>query len=276
MALNSINTNVSAMIALQNLNALNAELATVQRRISTGLKVGSARDNGAVWAIAQNQRSEIMALDSVKDSIQRGRSVVDVAISAGETVSDLLSQMKAKALAAADVSIDTAARTALNDDYKALREQIKKTLDAAAFNGVNLLKSGATALYSLADASGTSRLTVAAQVMGMGGSIITAAATSSFNTASAAATELALINSSIVNVNAAVARLGSGSRALETHLSFVGKLQDTMVAGVGALVDADVAKEAARLQALQVRQQLAVKTLAIANASTSWILKLFG
>jgi len=272
---NSINTNVGAMIALQNLNITNSQLATSQNRINTGLKVASAKDNGAIWAIAQNQRADVSALDSVKDSLQRGQSVVDVAISAAETISDLLNQMKAKALAASDVSLDTASRTALNEDYKALREQIKKTLSSAEFNGTNLIKSGATALFSLADATGTSKLTVAAQVMGMGGAIVTVTGTSSFGTATTAATALGLVNASITNVNGAIAKLGTGSKSLQTHLNFIGKLQDTMVAGVGNLVDADVAKESATLQALQTKQQLGVQALSIANSSSSILLSLF-
>ena len=102
--MNSVNTNVGAMVALQNLNATNAQLATTQSRINTGLKVASAKDNGAIWAIAQNQRATSGSLDSVKESLQRGSSTVDVALSAGESISDLLLQMKQKALARVDIS----------------------------------------------------------------------------------------------------------------------------------------------------------------------------
>ena len=122
--MNSVNTNVGAMVALQNLNSTNAELTTTQSRINTGKKIASARDNGAVWAIAQNQRASSQSLNAVKESLQRAQSTVDVAISAGESVSDLLLQMKEKALASADASLDTNARTALNDDFKALRDQL--------------------------------------------------------------------------------------------------------------------------------------------------------
>ena len=94
MALNSVNTNTGALVALQNLNATNRELDTVQSRINTGKKVASSKDNGAVWAIAQTQRGTSQALNAVKDSLQRGQSTIDVAIAAGETVSDLLLQMK--------------------------------------------------------------------------------------------------------------------------------------------------------------------------------------
>jgi flagellin len=277
MALNSVNTNTGAMIALQNLNITNSALGTVQNRINTGLKVASAKDNGAIWAIAQNSRADIGALDSVKDSIQRGQSTVDVAISAGETVSDLLGQMKAKALAASDVSLDTNSRTAMASDFTALRNQIVKTLASAAFNGTNLLKTGATALYSLADSTGASKLTVAAQVMGIGaaGSAITTTVNTTFTTQTTAALMVTALNTAITNVNAAVAKLGTGSKALQTHLDFIGKLQDTMTAGVGNLVDADVAKESATLQALQTKQQLGIQALSIANSSSSSILSLF-
>jgi len=275
MAMDSVNTNVGALVALQNLGATTSQLSVSQNRINTGLKIGSARDNGAVWAIAQNQRADIGALDSVTSSIQRGQSVVDVAISAAETVSDLLNQMKAKALAASDASIDTAARTALNADYTALREQIKKTVANATFNGSSLLKTSAANLTSLADATGTSKLTTVAQSMVLGSTNVTITATSSFNTATLATTALGLVNASITNVNAAIAKLGTNSKALQTHLDFIGKLQDTMVGGIGNLVDADVAKESATLQALQTKQQLGVQALSIANSSSSMLLSLF-
>ena len=275
MSLNSINTNVGAMIALQNLNVTNQQLNQVQNRINTGLKISSAKDNGAIWAIAQNQRSDVSALDSVKDSVQRAQSTVDVAISAGETVSDLLNQMKAKALAGADVSLDADARSDLNADFVALRDQLAKVISSASFNGKNLLESGATSLFALADATGTSKLTVQAQVMALGGSIVSVGATASFATATAASTQLTAINSSIDKVNAAVAKLGTSSKALQTHFDFVTKMQDTMTAGIGNLVDADVAKESATLQALQTKQQLGIQALSIANSSTSSVLSLF-
>ena len=94
MPSSSVNTNVGAMIALQNLNKTNVELATTQNRINTGLKVASAKDNGAIWAIAQSQRSEVSALSVVQNSLDRGKSAVDVAVAAGESISDLLIQLK--------------------------------------------------------------------------------------------------------------------------------------------------------------------------------------
>jgi len=271
----SVNTNVGAMIALQNLNATGMQLAQTQERISTGLKVGSAKDNGAIWAIAQSQRAQSASLDAVKDSLQRGQSIADVALAAGGTVSDLLIQMKAKALAASDTSLDTASRNALNEDFKSLRDQITTVVTNADFNGSNLIKAGGTNVAAIANANGTSVITVVAQSLALGGANVTVAAAGTIGTVTTATAMIATVKASIDNVSAALAKLGTGAKSLEGHFTFVGKLQDTLDAGVGNLVDADLAKESARLQALQTKQQLGIQALAIANSSTSALLGLF-
>ncbi len=274
--MNSVNTNVGAMVALQNLNKTSSDLATVQTRINTGLKVASAKDNGAIWAIAQNQRSESGALNAVKESLQRSISTVDVALSAGESVSDLLLQMKEKSLAAADTTLDAASRTALNDDFKALRDQITKVVTNATYNGANMITATTpTTVAALASADGANKITVAAQNLALGGGNVTVAATASIGTQTLAAGMIATINTSIANVSSALSKLGTGSKALSSHFDFVGKLQDTIDAGVGNLVDADLAKESARLQSLQTKQQLGIQALSIANSSSSTLLGLF-
>lgn len=275
MISNSVNTNVGAMIALQNLNATNAELAMTQGRINTGKKVASAKDNGAIWAIAQGQRADIGALGAVKQSLDRGIAAVDVAMAAGETVSDLLLQMKEKALAATDASLKTAARAALNEDFKALRDQIASVTSNAEFNGVNLLKTGATGFQALANATGSATLTVGAEVLALGSANVTVATTQSIDTLTKATASLTAVNASIDLVSAALARLGTKSKALSTHQTFVGKLMDTLESGVGNLVDADLAKESAKLQALQTKQQLGVQALSIANQTPQLVLSLF-
>jgi flagellin len=275
MALNSVNTNSGALIALQNLQATNKELDTVQSRINTGKKVNSAKDNGAIWAIAQGQRSEISALNAVKDSLDRGASAVDVSLAAGESVSDLLIQLKEKALAATDQSLTTAARSALNEDFKAIRDQITTVVSNASFNGVNLLNGSNTLGYrALANTTG-STITVNDEDLRLGQTIVTVAATTTIGTSTLATTALGLVNASIDRVSASLARLGTGAKSLETHRTFVGKLSDALESGVGNLVDADLAKESARLQSLQTKQQLGVQALSIANSSTSILLGLF-
>ena len=275
MANVSVNTNVGAMIALQNLNMTNSQLQATQNRINTGLKVASAKDDGAAFAIAQSQRAQVASLDAVKDSLSRATSSVDVAMSAGESVSDMLTQMKEKALAASDTSLDATSRAALNTDFAALRDQITKTLSNAVFNGVNLVDGSQNGLQALANTQGTSRLTIAAQTLSLGGTILTLSAAAGFTTSTSASALLATIDTSITNVSSALAKLGTASKAVEAHAQFIGKLQDSITAGIGNLVDADLAKESAKLQALQTKQQLGIQALSIANQAPQLVLSLF-
>jgi flagellin len=276
MALNSVNTNTGAQVALQNLNNTNSELNQVQSRINTGKRVASVKDNGAVWAIAQGQRSTSQALNAVKDSLQRGISVVDVAIAGGESVSDLLGQMKEKALAGADSQLNTNSRAAMSADFVSLRDQIAKAVSNANFNGFNLLKSGAVDIAALADETGTSKITVAAQALHLASANVTITAAASLGlTAATSAAQLTAVIFSIAKVSLALSKLGTGSKALSTHLSFVNRLQDAIDAGIGNIVDADLAKESAKIQALQTKQQLGFQALSIANQGPSSLLSLF-
>jgi flagellin len=203
---------------------------------------------------------------------------VDVALSAGASVSDLLLQMKQKALAASDTTLDTNSRTALNDDFKSLRDQITKAVTNADFNGANMLKGvGSANVSALANADGSQFISVAAQDLSLGGTGALASITSAsdISTQTIAAAMISTVDTAITSVSSALSKLGTGSKALSSHLSFVGKLQDTIDAGVGNLVDADLAKESAKLQALQTKQQLGVQALSIANQSSSILLGLF-
>jgi flagellin len=271
----SVNTNAGALVALENLNNTSQQLAQAQNVVSTGLAIGSAKDNGAIWSIAQTERSDVSDLDAVKSSLQTGQSIIDVANSAGTTVSNLLTQMQEKALAASDSSLDTASRAALNNDFVALRNQITSTVDNASFNGVNLLNGSVKQITSLANAQGTSVLTTAAQNLSLSSTIVTLTSTATISTVTAAAAAISAVNTSLQNVDNALATLGTSSNALDTHLNFVSNLQDTLTTGIGNLVNADLAKESATLQALQTKQQLGIQALSIANSSSSALLGLF-
>lgn len=312
--LNSINTNSGAMIALRSLNATSAELAQVRERLSTGRKVSSARDNGAAWSIAQAQCADIRAFDAVLASLHRGRTVVDTALAAGTAVSDLLMQMKEKALAASDTGIDAQTRTALNADFVALRDQIAGIVRSAESGGVNLLNTGATAAQYIAGlrlittatgggggggngnaggngngnaggngngngnggvTSAPTRITVQAEIMALGGPNVTVTANASFSTAAEAAVLATAVETSFDRVGLAVARLGTAAARFDAQIAFVVKTQAALEAGVGALVDADLAKESARLQALQTREQLGIQALSIANRTPGALLRLF-
>jgi flagellin len=275
MALNSINTNASAMLALSNLAGTQTELQQTQNIISTGKKVNSAKDNGAIWSIANTMQGKATSLDAVKDSLNRAQSTIDVAMSAGQSISDLLTQMKAKALAASDTSLDSTSRSALNADFKSLRDQIAQVVTNADFNGINMVKSGGTTLYALGNDTGSSKLTVAAEDLSLGGTNVTISSTASFNSASGASAYIATLDTDLTNVNTALTKLGTGSNALSGHLKFVSALQSSLQTGISNLVDADMAAESATLQALQTKQQLGVQALSIANQSTSIMLSLF-
>jgi flagellin len=271
----SVNTNAGALIALENLNNTSQQLAKAQDVVSTGLAIGSAKDNGAIWSIAQTERATVSSLDAVKSSLQTGQSIIDVANSAGTTVSNLLTQMQEKALAASDSSLDTASRASLNNDFVALRNQITSTVQNASFNGVNLLDGSLTKITSLANAQGTSVLTTLAQNLSLSSTIVTLSSTATVSTVTAAAAAISAVNISLANVDNALAALGTSSNALDTHLNFVSNLQDTLTTGIGNLVNADLAKESATLQALQTKQQLGIQALSIANSSSSALLGLF-
>ena len=271
----SINVNLAAQSALQSLNQTQNDLATTQNRISTGKIVSSAKDNGATFAIAQNQMGTSRAYDTVTQSLNRVQSMVDVASAAGGVISDLLLQMKDKALSAVDASVDATSRSILNTDFKALRDQVAKAVTNASFNGTNLLNGSLSNVAALASDTGTSKLTVLAQSLQLGGTKVTVTATSSFNSTATASTALGLVNASITNVSNSLAVLGTGSRILSQHKDFISKLKDAVDAGIGNITDADLSKESAKLQSLQTKQQLGFQALSIANSSTQSLLSLF-
>ena len=271
----SVNTNAGALFALQNLNKTTSQLNTIQTQINTGLKVSSAKDDAATFAIAQTLRGDVSGLNAVKSSLDRSQSTIDVAIAAGEAVSDLLIQLKEKAVAAKDSGLDTASRTALNNDFGQLRDQITSIVTNAEFNGTNVVKSGGTAITAITNDTGSNTITVAAQDLSLGGANVTITATQSIGTATAASAAVDNIESSIANVNTSLSELGSGANRLELQGNFVNQLSDAIEVGIGNLVDADLADASAELQSLQVKQQLGLQALSIANQAPSTVLSLF-
>jgi flagellin len=272
----SINTNRGAMVALQSLNATNRSLAITQNAISTGLKVATAKDNGAIWAIANKMRSDVSAYDRVVESNQTASAKVDVAISAGESIMELLNEMKGKALAASQAGLSASAQNALNADFTQLRDQVTSITANSTFDGANMTTGNVAANHavSLGDASGGNTITVQGANIQLGGTIVTVAVASDVTAPNAAAT-LALVNTSITNLGNQLAIWGAGSKRLDLHRQFVSKLQDALNSGIGGMVDADLSKESAKLQSLQVKQQLGIQALTIANGAAQSALSLF-
>ncbi len=272
----SVQTNAAALVALQNLNKTATDLAQAQNRISTGLAINSAKDNASVWAIAQGQRADVSSLGAVQASLNRATSIADVASTAGQSISDLLNQVKAKVVAAQDPSLDATSRSAVNTDFRSLLLQIQNAIANASFDGANILNGSLpTGIQFLANADGSSFITLSAQDFSLGGGIITIPSTSSILTTTNAAIVLTQIANSIANVNAALGEIGAQANEISSHNNFVSKLTDVLNNGIGNLVDADMAKESANLQALQVKQQLGAQALSIANSAPQVILSLF-
>lgn len=271
----SVNTNNAAAIALQYLTGTKGQLDQTQSRINSGLKVANARDDGAVFAIAQNQRGQVAGYTAVMNSINNATSAVDVALSAGQSISDLLIQMKQKALSAADSSLDTASRQALNANFTALRDQITTIVTNASFNGFNLVNGSTNQITALASADGSRRITTSTQKLSLSGSIVTVKTTNTISTQAKASTLVSTIQASLTNVNSALAKLSAGAAKFSIQGTFAQKLSDTLTAGIGNLIDANMAQESAKLQSLQVRQQLGIQALSIANQAPQSIMSLF-
>lgn len=279
----SLQTNIGAMAAVQALNMTNRELQSVQSRINTGLKVATAKDNGAVYNIAQQQRSEYSAYEAVSTGLDRAKGIADVAMAAGETLSDLFSQMREKAVAAADASISTTSRGAYNNEFIALRNQVASVIANAVFDGANILNGSASIAFQ-ANTTGSQTITLPGldlRLPAVGAAAASPAvaiylgAADDLSTAANAATARDRVVGSLEFVNTELARLGASAKRIENHNVFVTKLQDAITGGIGSLVDADMATESAKLQSLQVKQQLGTQALSIANQAPQTILSLF-
>ncbi len=231
----SINTNYGAMIAAQAFAATSRELDRVQNRVTTGLKVGGPKDNGAVWAIATTQKANAKALDATINSLQRQQSIADVGLAAGETIMAALTELKSLATAISQGG----STTAYQRDYNALVTEISAAVTAAVFDGTNALTTPAYTLNS------------------------------------AGAATAANVQTAMDAWASALQTVGTTAKSLERQVVFNTKLQDALEAGAGNLVDADMAKESAKLQALQTKQQLGIQALSIANQSASVLLSLF-
>ena len=267
----SVNTNPGAMIALQSLSKTNSMLGTTQLRITTGLRVNGPKDDAATFAIAQNMRGDIAGMSAVKTNLSLGQSVTNVAIDAGKAIADLLTEMKAKTVQASQSGLDTDSYTALHQEFTSLRAQIEAIVATAEFNGTNLIKSDAANLSILSTVDGSTIVVTKQAIDATTLAIHSAALTD----ATVAGTALTAISKAIITVSNALASLGSSAKRVDIQAEFTTKLQDILKQGVGNLVDADLAEESANLQASQIKQQLGVQALAIANSGPQSILALF-
>jgi flagellin len=269
---NSIITNAGAFTALRTLNFINRNLDTAQNRVSTGLKVTGALDNASSFAIAQGIRAELKAIDAVSQGLNNAKGVGNVAIAGATGVSDLLTDIRAKLTELSNEGITSAQRNILQDDFNSLVSQAASFVANATFNSIALL-TGTTNINTLSNLSGgilslTAQTNVGVQVR----SIAAATIGTATNAQSVIANEFSNLESV---VNSALGTLGAEVRALGLQTQFLEKIRDANDEGLGNIVDADLARESARLTSLQVQQQLSVQTLGIANQRPQSLLGLF-
>ena len=287
--MSSILTNSSAMVALQTMKSVNKSMAKVQDEISTGLKVATAKDNGAVWAVAQVMRSDIKGLETVGEQLALGSSTVGTARTAAETISDMLTTAKQKITGGGDLS-SAATRTKLAADLVALGEQINDIVSSAALNGVNMIGTAGDPPTAVAEASynivgaitraadgtiGTQTITIDTADLSGVGAVLTALTEADFTDAAGISTVLTSIETQVTTVNNAAAAFGTAQTQIEIQGTFVSKFIDSLKDGVGAMVDADMEEASARLSALQTQQQLGIQALSIANSAPQNVLSLF-
>jgi len=270
---NSINTNPSAFTALRTLNSINRNLDTTQNRVSTGLKVGGALDNASTFAIAQGIRAELSGIDAVTQGLNTAKGIGSVAIAGVTGISNLLTDVRGKLTELANEGITSAQRSILTEDFNALLSQAGNFIANASFNGVNLIESGAGSVNTLSNlAGGTLSLTAQSVVNTQVGSLAGVTITTATNAQSVIANQYANLESV---VNTALGSLGAEVRALNLQTQFLEEIRDATDEGLGNLVDADLARESARLTSLQVQQQLSTQTLGIANQRPQSLLGLF-
>jgi flagellin len=275
MNLNSVNTNIGAMTALQSLNRTNDALAAVQKRVSTGFRVADAKDDGGAFAVAQSVRGDVAGLTAANEQLGGLKGIVDVTLNSLGQVSKTMVEVRTVLTRLADGTINGAQRDQYEQQYDQLRTQIERFIDDATYNGRTLLSvdvaAGGGDIVTIRNEQGTT-LTLAA-FDGATDFVVDAAP------ADAAAAQTAITgNWTDINqaINDALNRLGADSRYIDSQIGYNRDKLDAIEGGLGALIDADIAKEAARLQALQIRQQLGTQTLSITNQAPQALISLFG
>ncbi len=289
--MSSINTNASAMTALQTLAQTNKNLAQTQSRISTGFRVAEASDNAAYWSIATTMRSDNKALSTVQDSLGLGAGKIDTAYTGMNSAIEVVDELKQKLVSALGASEGD--KSKIQTEVDQLKEQLLSIANSANFAGTNLLVAGTPADLSIVasydrGASGTPTVsTIDVSVTdvtlftdgtaGTGGSLGAVYAITGLDTADDAAITafIGTVETALGTMTDGAATLGAAKKRVDIQKDFTSKLMDAIDRGVGQMVDADMTKESARLSALQTQQQLGIQALSIANSNSQNILSLF-
>ena len=276
MSMNSVNTNIGSQVALQSLNRTSDQLSVVQKRISTGFRVADAKDDGGAYAVAQSVRADVSGLTAANEQLGGTKGVLETTFAALGKVSESMVKVRETLTRLADGTINDSQRSQYEAQYTALRTQIGNFISDATYNGRTLLTTdtaagGGDITAVRNEAGGT--FTVAA-IDGAGTlQVATAPAdAAAAQTALAAGGDFETVESAVAD---ALNQFGSDSNYIDSQIRYNKDKVDAMEGGLGALIDADLAKESAKLQSLQIRQQLGTQAMSIANQSPQTLLSLF-
>jgi flagellin len=271
-----VNTNIGSQVALQSLNRTSDQLSVVQKRISTGFRVADAKDDGGAFAVAQSVRADVSGLTAANEQLGGTKGVLETTFAALGKVSESMVKVRETLTRLADGTINDSQRSQYEAQYTALRTQIGNFISDATYNGRTLLTTdtaagGGDITAVRNEAGGT--FTVAA-IDGAGTlQVATAPAdAAAAQTALAAGGDFETVESAVAD---ALNQFGSDSNYIDSQIRYNKDKVDAMEGGLGALVDADLAKESAKLQSLQIRQQLGTQAMSIANQSPQTLLSLF-
>jgi flagellin len=275
MSLNSVNTNLGAMVALQSLNRTNEGLNMTQKRISTGFRVNDAKDDGAAFAVAQSVRADVAGLNAANEQLGGTKGILDTALAGLTKVSETMVKVRETLVRLADDTLNADQRAQYESQYTALRTQIENFITDATYNGRTLLSTTAPEGGDIATTRNETGTTYTLTAVDGAGTLVIAAAPTDAAGAQAAlgsGGDFGTIQTALGN---ALNTFGSDSRYLDSQIAYNKDKADALEAGLGSLIDADLAKESARLQSLQIRQQLGTQALSIANQAPQTLLSLF-
>jgi flagellin len=270
----TIHTNTGSMVAQAAFRQVSTNLDMVSKRVNTGFKVAGAIDDASTFAVAQGLRGDVKSIEAVNSTLSRGVGVGEVALASAETVSNLVQDVKAKITQMSNDSLTATERAAYEADLVALTDQITNAIGQANFSGKNVLTEATNATF-LADESGSNTISIRGQNIDAASVIMVGVAVGSVTGTGTGATAQAALTTFENAVNASLGQLGADVKGIQAQQELLTKRSDATEKGIGALVDADLAKESSKLQALQTQQQLAVQAISIANQGSGVLLSLF-
>jgi len=285
MSLNSVNTNMGAMVALQSLETTQSQLAVTQKQISTGFRVADSTDDGAAYSIAQSIRSTVGALTSANQQLGNATGLLSTTQTALNNISNMMGSMRDVLVKLGDSSITTNERTNYQSQYTSMADNVKSYIEDSTYNTKtligNITVNGSTQGYGSVNVStnedGAHYNLQAYDLSAMYGSI---AALTTVIQATAGAIQAFLTAGGMFiahqqTVGADLNTVGSEINHVNNQTTYNSNKIDALNGGLGSLVDADLAKESAQLTALQIRQQLGTQALSLANQAPQSLLSLF-